>query len=259
MSARKSFSGLLVIVALLQPGALLSDPVAVRHLEGTLRGFLVLRTLEGKVIAVGDLTQVIQGDRVTSKLSFRFRDGSIDDETTVFSQRGRFRLLSNHHVQKGPSFPDPMTLSIDASKSKVTIRSVEDGKNKVETEQIDLPPDLSNGLILTLLKNIRTEVAETKVSYVAATPKPRLVKLAITRTGEEPFSVAGARHNATRFAIKVELGGVTGVVAPLVGKQPKDIHVWVLGGKAPAFVRMEGQFYQGGPIWRMELTSPVWR
>jgi len=43
----------------------------------------------------------------------------------------------------------------------------------------------------------------------------------------------------------------------MVGKQPSDIHVWVLGGEAPAFVREEGQFYEGGPIWRIELTAPV--
>jgi len=30
-------------------------PVAVRHVEGLVHGFLVLRTLEGKVLAEGDL------------------------------------------------------------------------------------------------------------------------------------------------------------------------------------------------------------
>jgi hypothetical protein len=57
----------------------------------------------------------------------------------------------------------------------------------------------------------------------------------------------------------VELGGVAGIVAPILGKQPKDTHVWILEGKAPAFVRMEGQFYEDGPIWKIELTSPIWQ
>jgi hypothetical protein len=30
----------------------------------------------------------------------------------------------------------------------------------------------------------------------------------------------------------------------------------VLGGEAPAFVKQEGQFYEGGPVWRVELASP---
>jgi hypothetical protein len=253
-----SLTGLLLGTAILQSGALLAEPVVVRHIEGTVHGFLVLRNIEGKTLAAGDLTQIVQGDRLVSNLIFHFKDGSVDDETTVFSQRRSFRLLSDRHVQKGPSFPHPIDVSIDAVKGQVTVRSADGDKAKVETDQLDLPPDLANGLLLNLLKNIGTDATETKVSYVAATPKPRLVKLAIKPEGEETFWAAGARHRAMRWDVKVELGGVTGVVAPLIGKQPEDIHVWVLGGKAPAFVRMEGQFYQGGPVWTIELTNPVW-
>jgi hypothetical protein len=253
-----ALTGLLLCAAFLQPAALLAEPVAVRHMEGTVHGFLVLRTAEGKALAAGDLTQVVQGGRLLSKLTFHFKDGSVDDETTVFSQRRVFQLLSDHHVQKGPSFPHPMDVLIDAATGQVTVRSTDGGKEKVETEHLDLPPDLANGLLLNLLKNLPTDAAETKVSYVAATPKPRLVKLAISPQGEEIFSVAGARHGAMRYDVKVKLGGLTGVVAPLIGKQPGDIHVWILAGQAPAFVRMEGQFYEGGPVWTIELTSPVW-
>lgn len=235
-----------------------ADVIAVRHTEGTVRGFLVLRDDAGKALAAGDLIQSLKANRMESRLVFRFKDGSIDDETTVFSQRGHFRLLSNRHVQKGPSFPNPMDVSIDATTGKVTVRSIHDGKEKVETDHLDLPPDLANGLVNYILKNLPTDGPEVKVSYLAATPKPRLVKLAITSQGAETFRAASNRHRATRFTVKVELGGLTGMVAPLVGKQPEDINVWILGGKAPAFVRMEGQFYQGGPLWTMELTSPVW-
>jgi len=58
--------------------------------------------------------------------------------------------------------------------------------------------------------------------------------------------------------VKVEIGGLPGVIAPLIGKQPHDTAVWILPGEAPAFVKSEGPFYQGGPIWRIELASPVW-
>ena len=33
----------------------------------------------------------------------------------------------------------------------------------------------------------------------------------------------------------MELGGIAGIVAPIIGKQPPDLHVWILGGDAPAF------------------------
>jgi hypothetical protein len=127
------------------------------------------------------------------------------------------------------------------------------------SERLKLPPDIANGMILTLLKNIRPDVPQTTVSMVAATPKPRLVKLLISPEGEDSFSVGGSSYKATRYVVKVEIGGVAGVVAPLVGKEPQDTHVWILGGDAPAFVKSEGPLSLGGPTWRVELTSPVWQ
>jgi hypothetical protein len=153
----------------------------VRHVEGTIHGFLALRSKEGHVLAVGDLFQVVRGDRVTSRLLFRFKDGSVDDETAVFSQRGNFQLITDHHIQKGPAFPNPLDLSIDVRSGQITVRSTgKDGKKEVKSEHLALPPDLVNGLILSITKNISPETPETKVSMVVASPKPRLVKLAIS-------------------------------------------------------------------------------
>jgi hypothetical protein len=61
-----------------------------------------------------------------------------------------------------------------------------------------------------------------------------------------------------RFVLNIELGGIAGMVAPLIGKSPPEIQIWIIGGQAPAFVREEGPLYQGGPIWTIQLTSPVW-
>jgi hypothetical protein len=236
-----------------------AELIPVRHKEGTVHGFLVLRAEDGRELAVGDLFQIIRGNQVTSRLLFRFKDGSIDDEVTVFSQRGNFRLITDHHVQKGPSYPHPMDMSIDARSGQVTVRSPgKDGKEEVTTDHIDMPPDISNGLILSLAKNILPETPETKVSMIVATPKPRLVTLAISPHGKDPFSIAGSIRKATHYVIKIEIGGIAGKVAPLIGKQPHDIQIWILGGIAPSFVKEEGQLYQGGPDWSIQLTSPVW-
>jgi len=90
---------LFACAAMLQPNALLGDTVLVRHTEGLMHGFLVLRTLDGKAIADGQMMQDAQGDRVTAHLTFRFKDGSIYEDTTMFSQRGTFRLLSDRRSQ----------------------------------------------------------------------------------------------------------------------------------------------------------------
>jgi hypothetical protein len=190
---------------------------------------------------------------------FRFKDGSLHDETAVFSQRQQFRLISDHLVQKGPSFPRPIDMTIDALKGQVTVRYSDDhGQPKVESEHLNLPPDLANGLILTLLKNARPEAPPKSVGFVAATPKPRLVKLAISAAGEESFMTGGAARKAMHYVVKVDIGGIAGVVAPLIGRQPPDSQVWILGGEAPAFVKSEQPLYNDGPIWRIELVSPVW-
>jgi hypothetical protein len=60
------------------------------------------------------------------------------------------------------------------------------------------------------------------------------------------------------YVLKVDIGGLQGVIAPLIGKQPPDSHVWILQGEAPAFVRSEQPFFMGAPLWRIELVSPVW-
>jgi hypothetical protein len=247
---------LLACAAMLQPNALLADTVPVRHTEGLMHGFLVLRTLEGKAIADGQMTQDAQGDRVTTHLIFRFKDGSLYEDTTIFSQRGTFRLLSDHLIQRGPSFKQPVDTLIDASTGQVKVRYTEDkGKEKVVAQRLELPPDVANGLLFTLMKDVKPSVPRTTVSMVATTPKPRLVKLAILPHGEEPFTIGSFRHKAMHYVVKVEIGGAAGFLARLMGKQPPDMHVWVLGGEAPAFVKSEGPLYAGGPTWRIQLAS----
>jgi len=262
MVKRIRSSALVVLLtwALLLPSPVLSQsPVAVQYTEGVVRGFLVLRTLEGTILAEGDVTQFARGDRVTSHTVLRFKDGSINEETVVFSQRHIFRLISDHQVQKGAAFKQPMDVSVDGLTGQVTVRYTDnDGKEKTVTDRLKLPPDVSNGMILTLLKNIRPDVPLTTLSMVAAAPKPRLVKLLISPEGEESVSAGGSSHKATRYVLKVDIGGVAGVVAPLVGKQPQDTHIWILGGDAPSFAKSEGPLYGSGPIWRIELTSPDW-
>ena len=84
------------------------------------------------------------------------------------------------------------------------------------------------------------------------------MKLAIAGAGEEPFSTGGATRKAMHYVLKVDIGGIKGFIAPLIGKQPPDSHVWILNGDAPAFVKSEQQLYNEGPVWRIELVSPVW-
>ena len=212
--------------------------------------------MSGTLLANGDLVQTAHGDRVTSRVTFRFRDGSLDDDTTVYTQHGTFHLLSDHHIQRGPSFPKPVDMLVEAD-GNVTIRDLSvDGKST--TEHMDLPPDTYNGLYFTVLMNLPRSVPETKIAMVAPTGKGRLVHLAITPDGQDVYSISGSKRKSNIFRIHVELGGLTGIIAPIVGKQPEDIRVWLSSGEAPTILRAEAQLYEGGPMRRVDLVSPAW-
>jgi hypothetical protein len=235
-----------------------ADPIPARSSQGATHGFLLLKGVDGKVIAVGDFIQTAHEKDVSARLIFRFRDGSVDDETTVFRQGRSFQLISDHHIQKGPSFPKPLDLSIDSAKSEVTCRETKDGAMQARTEHIDLPDDLANGLVSLALQNAAPDMAETKVSYLVASPKPRIVKLSMKPESVEAYSVGGKTRQAKRYRIHIELGGVAGVVAPIIGKQPSDIDIWVADGEVPTVMRTEGALYEGGPIWTIVQTAPTW-
>src|SRR2546430_5526035 len=146
---------LLACLATFQTIPLTADQVPVRHMEGLMHGFLALRTLDGRRLADGEMTQIAEGDRVTSRLIFRFKDGSVYDDTTIFSQRGAFRLLSDHLVQRGPSFKQPMEASVEPSSGQVTVRYKDkDGEEKILKERRGQPSHGAHRVLLTPLQHL---------------------------------------------------------------------------------------------------------
>lgn len=236
------------------PSICSAELVPVRHKEGTVHGFLVLRSQDQKLIATGEMIQTTNGERVTSEIVFHFRDGSLYDEVTVFSENSDFRLISDHVRQQGPSFPKAVDSDVDVASGKVEISS---GTQKPEQQHLQIPEDAANGLILTLLKNL-SPGTETTVSMVTTSSKPRVVKLKIHSAGEQTFSAAGDRIKAIHYVVHTDIGGVTGAVATAMGKDPPDLHFWVAAGKAPTFLKFTGQLFENGPIWNIELAPVRW-
>jgi hypothetical protein len=60
------------------------------------------------------------------------------------------------------------------------------------------------------------------------------------------------------YDLKPKIEGAAGVIAPLIGKQPPDTHLWVLGGESPVVLKSEGPLEPGGPIWRLQNVGPSW-
>ena len=248
-----------IAIALLAPHTgLQAQELKVRYKAGAQQGFLVLRSLAGAMLATGEITQISYQDRVKLHVSFHFRDGSIDDETTVYSQRDTFRLISDRLVQKGKTFPNPCDIRIDVGAQQVSIRAFSKGKPVVKTESMELPSGLSNGMLFNMVQNLQHDAPNVEVPYLSPGAKPRMVKLEIAPEAEEQFKVGGRSYTAQKFIVKVNIGGLAGVVAPMIGKQPPDTYVWVTKGSAPTVIRVQGALYTEGPVWNIQVASPTW-
>jgi hypothetical protein len=217
---------------------------------------MVARSETGKIMARVEFTEVVQGDEVTMRLTYHFLDGSLDDETTTYRQQGTFRLVRNHHIQNGPFFAKPVDFAVEAATGTATSRTVDkSGKVHVETEHIDLPNDLANGFVGTVLLNVPPNTAPFRVGILAPVFGGRLIRILISPEGEQAFQKAGQTVKATVFRIHPELGGFLGMIAKLLNLEPKDVRVWVLEGETPAVMRIVGQLGGSGPVLSSELEG----
>ena len=233
-----------------------AEQISVKHVQLPKHDFMVARSETGKIIARVEFTQDVQGDEVTMRLTYRFVDGSIDDETTTYKQQGTFRLVRNHHIQQGPFFAKPVDFAVETAIGIAASRTTDSsGKIHVESEHIDLPDDLANGFVGTLLLNVMPNTAPFRVGILAPVFGGRLIRILISPEGEQPFHKTGQTLKATVFRIHPELGGILGVIATLLNLQPKDVMVWVLEGEEPAVVRIVGQLGGSGPVLSSELDG----
>jgi hypothetical protein len=233
-----------------------AEQISVKLIQAPMHRFMVARTEAGKIIARGEFSQVVQGDEVTMRLTYHFADGSIDDETTTYRQQGTFRLVRNHHIQQGPFFAKPVDFAVEAATGIATSRITDkNGTVRVESEHMDLPDDLANGFVGTLLLNVPPNKTPFRVGILAPVGSGRLIRILISPEGEQPFHTSGQTLRATVFRIHPELGGIVGFIAPLIGLQPKDVMVWVLEGDQPAVVRIVGQLGGYGPVINSDLEG----
>jgi hypothetical protein len=165
-------------------------------------------------------------------------------------------LVRNHHIQKGPFFAKPVDFTVEAATGIATSRTADkNGKINVESEHMNLPDDLANGFVGTLLLNVPQHTTPFRVGILAPVFGGRLIRILISAEGEQPFQKTGQTLKATVFRIHPELGGILGVIATLLGLQPKDVMVWVLEGDEPAVVRIVGQLGGFGPVVSSELEG----
>lgn len=235
-----------------------AEPVRVRHMQGELHAFLTVHDDDGKLVGTADEVNMAVGRAWRSRFTIRFLDGSVDDETATYTQSPALHLLTDRHVQRGPSFPKATDVSLDTASGNVVFHDLSEGNDVVTTEHMDLPADLVNGIMPMVLQNMPRGTGELKVHYLVNAPKPRLVTIVIHPDGSTPFRVGGVGRQSAQYRMHVDIGGLEGLVAPLIGKEPPDMTAWLAAGDAPTLLRLRIFLYLGGPLLRMELASPQW-
>ena len=235
-------------------------PVSVRFPEGVTHGFLLVRSLAGDIVGHGEITQMVsEGDLLESQLVFRFKDGSLHDEKVAFSQQRVFTLITYRLVQRGPSFPEQLDVSIDRGSAQYTVRSQRgtQGKEDVQSGQFNLPKDVYNGMLIMVAKNLPKGAAET-VSVLAFTPAPQVVPVELHATEEHSIQIGDRSGRVTQFVFTPQLSMIEEWLGKLIGKLPAEFHYdcWIMVDRIPSFVQYEGPLQLLGPILRIELVSP---
>jgi len=162
-----------------------------------------------------------------------------------------------HTIQRGPAFSKDLEATLERSSGKYTVktRDHKDGEEEKIDGALDLPANVYNGMILTVLKNLRKRAAET-IRLVMFTPKPEIMKLELTPAGQEQIYIGGLAKTANAYTLHPDLEGAKKLLTILAGRVPPDGRILVLADEVPTFLRFRGQLFMDGPIWRIELTSP---
>ena len=250
-----SVLGAVMFAAALHP--LVAAAVPVRFAEGVTHGFLVLRGADGVALAQGDLLQVAREGAIDKRMVFRFKDGSVFDEKVTFTERGVYALKSYSLTETGPAFATDTEISMmpETGAYRVKTKDHKGGQEKILEGHIDLPPDVYNGMILTVVKDL-TKGAGEVIHFVAFTPQPRLIELELTPAGEQKIAVGELTKSAVHYVMKPRLGMWLKFFATILRRMPEDLHAWILTDEVPAFVAFEGALTTPGPVWRIELVSP---
>lgn len=255
-------SAFLIGFVLMAGPAATAAPIAVRFVEGAAHGYLLLRDEHGDRLADGEMIQKTHGDLVNGQLIFRFKDGSLHDERVSFTQKHVFTLQSYKLLQRGPSFPTTIDLAMDRKTGEYRLQSSKNGSaDDPLTGQIDLPEDVSNGMVMTLLRNLTPGHGET-VHFIAFTPDPKVIELKLVPSMKTSIRIGDVAKQVTQYVLEPQLDSLTVFFGKLLGKLPTSFHYhfWLLTEDVPAFAGFEGPLYLNGPTWRIEQTtaSTLW-
>jgi hypothetical protein len=248
----------LIVLFVLQLAVMQSSaaaPVEMRLTEGVSNGFVIVKDQDGEVLAEGEVSQVATGaGRVVNRMLLRFKDGSVHDESVIFSQNHVLKMLQYQLEQKGPAFPNPIKVTLNGDTGAYTVRQGRSANDETKGK-VGLPSDVYNGLTITLLKNLPSP-SERRFHLISFDPEATMHEVVVAPVGTDEVQVAGKSTKAVHYRMKPVLAWWVKTLAWITNKRIPQYDFWLTKEALPAFVRFDGPLYGDGPVWRILQTVP---
>jgi len=231
-----------------------AQPIPVRYALGTLHGFPSMSDLSGKVIADGELTQELKGDRLSVSVRWTFADGLEAEEHDTFLVgrelvQEQFAWVERKAGEELRRFEVDLTTGQAAAAHRGAKAAM-----KREEVHLDLPHGRSfagYGVALVASQVALEQGAHFLVTVVAFTPKPRAVTLEVRRDGEERLQVAGRSIPCARYTLHPRIPFPLNLFAGA-----KDAHLWMTRAEPPGLVRAEQSMAaKDDPVVVIDVTS----
>jgi hypothetical protein len=206
--------------------------------ESAVRGYPVMRDINGRPIADGNFVQTIGKDGLHVQIDYAGANGRRMQETIVMQQRPELAQQSWQwrETDHGRAV---RTFEVNFRNGMATASKIEKGETKHWSEMLDVSPGQTfAGFGFTMAAKalrerlIKGETVELK--GVGFTPQPKMVTVALSYAGRDRVKMAGRTIAADRYVVHPKIPAV----AKLFVKVP-DATIWLTTPPA-GFLRYEG-------------------
>jgi hypothetical protein len=220
--------------------------------EGTLRGFPIVRSMDGRALADGALVQTLENGNLRAEGIYHFHDGRQVREVTVLEQHPLLRQLSwSWEERRGDDVVRSYAVDLDTGQAKVRKRT-SDGWDTWD-EHLDGTAGAFVGVgFMYAIKNLTERLdsgEKIELTAVVFTAKPRTVTVSISRDQVGELTMGGRKLPAERYVIHPEVPWI----ARLFVKAP-DQYLWFYHPAPPMFLRADIPLAEpSDPMIRIEL------
>ena len=220
-----------------------AEAVELKWKEGALLGFPEMTQADGTLLAPGQFSQRLIGNKLHVEATFLFLDGRSIKEQVIFHQGHE---LSQDRWIWEEKRQNQVLRRIDADFEKGIANAMkrENGKEKNWDEKIDVKRGQTFGGVglSYAVRNLigRLEKGERiSLNVVSYSPKPRVVEVEIFRLAKVKLKIGGRELEAHHMVIHPKVGIVAKIVA-----NPKDLNLWISVAEPPAVLRFEGSLQE---------------